>query len=185
MMRVSDEAPDLPFYYYCNNIVSGATTNTAKFLQLAKDKMPNLCGVKYSSRDLYIANQCAMVDGGRYQVLMGTDVNFLEYLVLGIEVPVLLSYLGDIFYNIKSSYDKGDLELARKYQSQAQELSKIRMRYGGGFGTVKVICSIVAGLEGSHCTVTAYILDKRSKRESKKRFGSGRVFTLKINILCF
>lgn len=168
MMRVSDEAPDLPFYYYCNNIMSGATTNTAKFLQLAKDKMPNLCGVKYSSRDLFIANQCAMVDGGRYQVLMGTDANFLEYLVLGIEVPVLLSYLGDIFYNIKSSYDKGDLELARKYQSQAQELSKIRMRYGGGFGTVKAMCSIVAGLGGHTARLPLTSLTKDQRENLRK-----------------
>ena len=40
----------------------------------------------------------------------------LSCLSLGIEVPVIASFLGQLFDKIKSAFDAGDMETARKYQ---------------------------------------------------------------------
>ena len=45
----------------------------SKVLQQAKDKIPNLVGIKHSSRELPNAYNCTLVDPERFQVLMGTD----------------------------------------------------------------------------------------------------------------
>jgi dihydrodipicolinate synthase/N-acetylneuraminate lyase len=49
------------------------TVNPAKFLTLAKDRIPNLVGLKHSSKELNNAYNCTLVDPDRFQVLMGTD----------------------------------------------------------------------------------------------------------------
>lgn len=49
------------------------TVNTARILELAKDKIPTLRGGKISSRELPTLQDCMAVANGRYQVMIGTD----------------------------------------------------------------------------------------------------------------
>ena len=42
-------------------------------MELAKDRIPNLRGLKHSSRELWNAHACSLIDNSRLQVLNGTD----------------------------------------------------------------------------------------------------------------
>lgn len=49
------------------------SVDPSKVLKRARDKIPNLVGIKHSSRELNNAHNCTLVDPNRFQVLMGTD----------------------------------------------------------------------------------------------------------------
>ncbi|OWF37508.1 N-acetylneuraminate lyase B-like [Mizuhopecten yessoensis] len=147
MAELAAAAPNTPFYYYCINFVTGIYLNSAKFLSLAKDRIPTLCGLKHSSRELTSAHSCNLVDKDRFQVLMGTDVQYITALSVKIEVPVTASYLGDIYFRLKSAYDKGDKNTADEIQETAQLINDIRGRYGGDIPVAKKMFSIVSGID--------------------------------------
>ncbi|OWF37509.1 N-acetylneuraminate lyase-like [Mizuhopecten yessoensis] len=147
MAAVAGMAPKTPFYYYCINYVTGIYLNAAKFLRLAKDKIPTLCGLKHSSKELTSAHSCMMVDKDRFQVMCGTDVQYITALSLGIDVPVSVAFMGDVFYNLKTAYDKGDMASAMKFQEQAQLIDTLRDRPGGAFPIAKRMFTIISGLD--------------------------------------
>ncbi|BFZ03524.1 hypothetical protein BsWGS_06564 [Bradybaena similaris] len=137
MEQVATAAPDTPFYYYCINFMTGVYLNTAKFLELANDRIPNLRGVKVSSRELPQLLDCSLACGGKFDVLPGTDEQLLTTLVLGIRTPILNAYLGPIFTRLRDAFDKGDIESARKEHIKARKLSLVMSKYGPGAGGVK------------------------------------------------
>ena len=49
---------------------------------MAKDRIPNLRGLKHSSKELPNAHGCLLIDNGRLQVLNGTDNVSLTFLFL-------------------------------------------------------------------------------------------------------
>ena len=49
------------------------SVDVVKFMRMAKDRIPNLCGIKHSSKDLPNAHGCKLIDDGKLQVLNGTD----------------------------------------------------------------------------------------------------------------
>ncbi|VDH96028.1 N-acetylneuraminate lyase [Mytilus galloprovincialis] len=130
--KVASAAPNTPFFYYCINFFTGVYLNDAKFLELAESKIPNLVGLKHSSRELPNAHRCMMVNPKKFQVMIGSDVQLLTSLSLGIEVPVIASFLGQLFDNMKTAFDKVDMKTASKYQCQAQEINTIRSEFVNG-----------------------------------------------------
>jgi len=135
--QVAKEAPDTPFYYYCINFMSGIYLDTARILQLSKSRIPNLRGAKISSRELPSLMDATQVPG--MQVMVGTDEQFLPCLSLGIRVPVLNGFLGNIYQRCMGCYDKGDIEGARKEMLVARRLVKLRDTFMGGPALVKAI----------------------------------------------
>ena len=49
------------------------SVDVIKFMEMAKDRIPNLKGLKHSSKELPNAHGCKLIDNGRFQVLNGTD----------------------------------------------------------------------------------------------------------------
>lgn len=45
----------------------------SKILQRAKDRIPNLVGVKHTSKEVRKVYNSSLVDSSRFQVLMGTE----------------------------------------------------------------------------------------------------------------
>lgn len=168
MVELAAAAPNTPFYYYCINFVTGIYLNSAKFLRLAKDRIPNLCGLKHSSRELPSAHSCSLVDRDRFQVLIGSDVQFITCLSLKIEVPVMASYLGNIFFNLKTAYDKGDMETALKIQEKAQDINNVRDRFGGDIPVAKKIFSIISGVDVGPVRLPLTDISKESADELKQ-----------------
>ena len=54
--------------------VTHFTVNVVKFMEMAKDRIPTLRGLKYSSKELPTAHACSLIDNGRLQVLDGSNV---------------------------------------------------------------------------------------------------------------
>ncbi|XP_022317864.2 N-acetylneuraminate lyase-like isoform X2 [Crassostrea virginica] len=147
MSEIAGAAPELPFFYYCINFVTGIYIDPSKVLQQARDKIPNLVGIKHSSRELPNAYNCTLVDPERFQVLMGTDSQFLPYFTLGIEIPVTAPYMGTLFYKLKTAYDSGDRQAAQTIQERVFELNNIRGKYGAGIEIAKAMFGIISGIE--------------------------------------
>ncbi|XP_025093197.1 N-acetylneuraminate lyase-like isoform X2 [Pomacea canaliculata] len=63
MATVAAAAPTTPFYYYDINFMTGLYLNTARFLEVAGDKIPSLAGGKISSRELPTLLDCTLVAG--------------------------------------------------------------------------------------------------------------------------
>ncbi|KAK3581811.1 hypothetical protein CHS0354_028818 [Potamilus streckersoni] len=147
MAQLAAVAPNTPFYYYDINFATGVYINCSKFLKLAKERIPTLCGLKHSSREMPSAHGCTLVEEGKYQVLFGTDVQYLSCLVLGMSEVVAAPVLGNLFHNIKKAFDNGDLETARSLQCKAQRLNEIKEKHGGGINIAKSMFTILSGLE--------------------------------------
>ncbi|XP_048763893.2 N-acetylneuraminate lyase-like isoform X2 [Ostrea edulis] len=147
MCEIAKVAPEVPFFYYCINFVTGIYLDPFKFLLLAKDRIPNLVGLKHSSKELNNAYNCTLVDPNRFQVLMGTDAQFLPYFTFGINVPVTAPYMGTLFYKLKKAYDSRDRETAQAIQTRILELNNIRGKYGAGIEIAKAMFGILSGID--------------------------------------
>lgn len=174
--KVASAAPNTPFYYYCINFFTGVYLNDARFLELAEDKIPNLVGLKHSSRELPNAHRCMLLNPKKFQVMIGSDVQLLSCLSLGIEVPVIASFLGQLFDKIKSAFDAGDMETARKYQCQAQKINTIRADLGGGINVAKAMFNIVSGLNAGPVRLPLTDLSKEQKQQLKVRIDASGLF---------
>ncbi|VDH89037.1 N-acetylneuraminate lyase [Mytilus galloprovincialis] len=174
--KVASAAPNTPFFYYCINFFTGVYLNDAKFLELAESKIPNLVGLKHSSRELPNAHRCMMVNPKKFQVMIGSDVQLLTSLSLGIEVPVIASFLGQLFDNMKTAFDKVDMKTASKYQCQAQEINTIRSEFGAGINVAKAMFNIVSGLNAGPVRLPLTDLSQEQKQKLKEKIDSTGIF---------
>ncbi len=90
--RITDAAPELPFYYYHIPRLSGLSLSPLAFLEAAPARIPSLAGVKFSSRDVEVMQQCLAFDGGRFNILFGVDEMLLSGLAAGADGAVGRTY---------------------------------------------------------------------------------------------
>lgn len=147
MAAIASSAPKIPFYYYDINFVTGIYVDVVKFMKMAKDRIPNLKGLKHSSKELPNAHGCSLIDNGHFQVLSGTDIQYLSCLALGLPGVVAVSYLGNLFHDMRTAFDKGDIETARKHQTTAQVINTIKCKQGGGMNTAKAMFRVLTDLD--------------------------------------
>lgn len=145
--EIAGAAPDLPFFYYSIDFLTGINVDPSKILQRAKDRIPNLVGVKHTSKEVRKVYNSSLVDSSRFQVLMGTESEFLPYFSLGIEFPVTLPYMGTLFYKLKTAYDSGDKSTAMNIQARMFELDAIRGKYGAGIEVAKAMFGIISEID--------------------------------------
>ena len=50
------------------------SVDVVKIMKLAKERIPTLVGLKHSSKQLFNAHACSLIDNGRLQVLDGSNV---------------------------------------------------------------------------------------------------------------
>ncbi len=133
LAHITDGAPDLPFYYYHIPQLSGLSVNMMAFLEKAPARIPSFAGIKFSSRELEVMQQCLAFDGGRYNILFGVDEMLLSGLVAGAQGAVGSTYnfLAPLFQKVMQHLDQGDLEAAQNYQLEAAEIIQVMLRYHG------------------------------------------------------
>lgn len=131
MKFVSDAARDLPFYYYHIPSLTGTRINMTEFLRLGGEAMPNLAGLKYSSPELHEYQQCIELDGGRFEAMWGVDEMLIAALAAGGKSAVGSTYnvAAPLYRRLITSFEQGDLEKARQYQSQAIGFINIVLGY--------------------------------------------------------
>jgi len=128
--RVTDAAPDLPFYYYHIPRLSGVSLSPLAFLEAAPARMPSLAGVKFSCRDVEVMQACLAFDGGRFNILFGVDEMLLSGLAAGCHGAVGSTYnfLAPLYHEVMRLLAAGDLEGAQRHQLLAARMIAVILR---------------------------------------------------------
>ena len=118
---VADAAPETPFYYYHVPGSSGVQFPMIELLQAARDRMPTLAGMKFSSTDLMDLQLCAAFEGGQLNLLYGHEEMLLSGLVAGAQGSVSTSYnyAAPLHLRIYDAFQAGDLRTAQREQTRA------------------------------------------------------------------
>jgi len=130
---VAAEAPDLPFYYYHIPSMTGVNLSCAAFLSAARDRIPNLAGIKFTHENLMDYLGCLRFDSGRYDILFGRDECLVAALSLGGKGAIgsTYNYIAPIFQEILVAFQSGDLSLAADRQAQANRIIEVMIQHGG------------------------------------------------------
>lgn len=132
-LEVANSALNLPFYYYHIPSLSGVNLSMFEFLNKAKDKIPNLAGIKFSHENLMDFSQCFSIDNGRFNMLFGKDEILLSALILGAKGAVGSTYnfAAPLYHLIMTAYQAGDIETAQIEQMNAVKMVSVLLKYGG------------------------------------------------------
>ena len=122
--EIADGCPELPFYYYDIPVLTGFTLPMPEFLTQARERIPNLAGIKFTNSDLMMFQQCLRFDGGAFSVPWGCDEYLLAALALGATGAVGSSYnfAAPVYHRVIAAFERGDLAAARDAQFQSVEL---------------------------------------------------------------
>ena len=128
--RITDAAPDLPFYYYHIPRLSGVSLSPLAFLEAAPARMPSLAGVKFSCRDVEVMQECLAFDGGRFNILFGVDEMLLSGLAAGCHGAVGSTYnfLAPLYHEVMRRFAAGDLAGAQEHQLLAARMIAVILR---------------------------------------------------------
>jgi len=129
---VANAAPNLPFYYYEIPAMTGVHVSMTEFLEKGARAMPNLAGLKFSSTDLAVLQECRAYADGRYDLLFGCDEMLLAALALGVRGAVgsTYNYATPLYKRIIEAFDRGEWDSARALQLKSVELVNILKPFG-------------------------------------------------------
>lgn len=124
MAQIAEAAPDLPFYYYHIPGTTGIDLDMVDFLHLAGQRLPTLAGMKYSKTTVYELQTCVQLDGGRFNVLFGSDEMLLSGLCGGAHGAVGSTYnfAAPLYRRIIQAFEAGNLKTAQHYQGLAAQM---------------------------------------------------------------
>lgn len=131
---IADVAPHLPFYYYHLPIMTGVDFNMENFLREAKKSIPNLAGIKFSSKDLVDMIGCVFQD--KMNVVFGCDEQLLAGLVTGAHGAVgsTHNFMPKVFERMMENIKTGEMQKAREEQLRVQKLCRLMYKYGSILG---------------------------------------------------
>jgi len=122
---------NLPFYVYWRREMNTKTNSPEKFISLMQ-QVPNFVGLKFIDSDLYFLHRLIRLSQGKLNCLFGIDEMYLAGLAMGVDGAVgsTFNVMPRNFIQIKKSFEGGDLENARKKQSESNELITLFLKYG-------------------------------------------------------
>lgn len=131
--QIAAGAPGLPFYYYHIPSMTGVSLPMADFLPRAAAAIPNFAGIKFTSEDLMDYGRCLAAAGDDFDVLFGRDEILLGALALGAQGAIgsTYNYCAPLYHDVIEAYRAGDMDCARRRQTQAMEMVAVLGRYGG------------------------------------------------------
>lgn len=131
MSEVASAAPDLPFFYYHIPSLTGNQLSMPRFLSEAGPRIPNLSGLKYTTPELHIFEQCMEVDPARFQIFWGTDEMLLPALSIGAEAAIGSTYniAAPLYLRLIQAFEDGKIGAAREIQSRAIKMVDILLSY--------------------------------------------------------
>lgn len=131
MAEIASAAPALPFYYYHIPILTGVGMDMEEFLRLSDTAIPNLAGIKYTAPTLHEYQACLDFEGGRYDILYGTDEMLLSALVVGAKGAIgsTYSFAAPLYLKIMELYKAGQHKEARQMQLSLVEMIRCFLKY--------------------------------------------------------
>lgn len=142
--QIAGAAPDLPFYYYDIPSFTGVNQSMPDFLHQARERIPNLAGIKFTNPDGMMFQQCHYHDSGRYDILWGTDECLLAGLALGARGAVGSTYnfAAPLYQRLIAAFTAGDLDVARLEQRRSVEMIA-RIASIGYMGAAKAVMKML------------------------------------------
>lgn len=121
----------IPLYVYHIPSATGVSLTVEQLLEICA--LDGVVGLKYSSLDLYfLSDLLAMRDPDEVNVLSGADQLLLPCLSLGVEgaIGTFYNLLPRLFIDIRQSFLRGELAMARRLQFAANEVIAVTRPYG-------------------------------------------------------
>ena len=149
---IAGSAPNTPYYYYHIPATSGVKVGMVEFLKLAKDGIPSLKGLKYTSLDLMEEQEVIDFDNGRYDILHGKDELFLSGLVLGARGAIGTSYnlTSGLYNRLIEEFQNGNLEKAREIQAEANRFIHLMCDMANAISGIKAMLNVY-GIDCGPC----------------------------------
>lgn len=147
-LPIAAAAPKLPFLYYHIPSMTFVDLPMAEFVPLARERIPNFAGIKYTHHDLLDLANCLDQAGDQLRVFYGRDETLLAGLALGCDCAVgsTYSFAAPLYRRMMDAFAAGDLAGARAAQARSREMITIGLRYGG-----LAAFKAVMGLVGLDC----------------------------------
>lgn len=127
---IASAAPATPFYFYDIPSMTGVTFSARAFLDQAASVIPNLNGIKFTSTDLAIYQQC-LADNA-FDIAWGVDESLLAALALGAKGAVGSSYnfAAPIYHRLLAAFARGDMAAAQLEQRRSVQLIHLLASFG-------------------------------------------------------
>jgi N-acetylneuraminate lyase len=131
LSEITAAAPELPFYYYHIPRKTGVEVDAVRFLELCAQKLPSLVGIKYSYFTVFELQACTEVEGGRYNLLFGSDEMLLSGLSAGAHGAVGSTYnfAAPLYQRIIDAFERSDLKEAQRLQGLSVKMIREIMNY--------------------------------------------------------
>jgi len=124
MFKITDAAPDVPFYYYHIPFLTGADLDMVEFLRKASRKIPSLRGIKFSENDLKKYKECKDYNEGEFDIVWGIDELLLDALESGAKGAVGSTYnmMPRLYHKIIKNYEQKNMEGAKSHMKLAESI---------------------------------------------------------------
>ncbi len=131
MAEIASAAPNVPFYYYHIPVLTGVGMDMEEFLRLSGTAIPNLAGIKYTAPTLHEYQACLNFEGGRYDILYGTDEMLLSALAVGARGAIgsTYSFAAPLYLKVMEMYRAGQMKEARQMQLALVEMIRCFLKY--------------------------------------------------------
>ncbi|MEZ6092643.1 MAG: dihydrodipicolinate synthase family protein [Pirellulaceae bacterium] len=163
MKPIADSARDLPFYYYHIPMLTGSAMDIVEFMRDASKVLPNLTGLKYTDTKLHEFQICKEMNDGQFDVVWGCDEMLLGALATGARAAIGSTYnvAAGLNNELIRAFTDGDLELARRKQSQSIEF--IRTMYDYPFHSAMKHLLSLGGMAMGSCRLPQMGLSSSDK----------------------
>ncbi|MFC5412394.1 dihydrodipicolinate synthase family protein [Larkinella bovis] len=131
MAEIASATPELPFFYYHIPSLTGVGMDMIQFLELGRERIPNLQGIKYTAPTLWEYQSCLEYAGDDFDVLYGTDEMLLSALVVGAKGAIgsTFNFAAPLYQKVIQDFRLGNLEEARMLQARLVEMVRILLAF--------------------------------------------------------
>ena len=155
---VASAAPELLFYYHLD-VINYTPYPINRFLELASERVPNLCGMKYTDYNSFVMGLCLDACDGKFTVLMGREDAMAAALATGCcgFVGSTFSIMGKVYDRLMNAYAANDKKTVAVEMQRARAFSRIAYqsgnRYGEGVDSITIIKSVweFLGIDNGPC----------------------------------
>jgi N-acetylneuraminate lyase len=133
LREVARAAPGVPLYYYHLPAFTGVRPDMVDVLRQAGEAIPGFAGIKFSEVDPATFSACTKFDGGRYDILWGSDETLLAGLAAGATAAIGSTYCfaAPLYRKVMAAHEQGDAGAARHWQERAAAMVDVHLRRGG------------------------------------------------------
>jgi N-acetylneuraminate lyase len=132
LQPIAAAAGSLPFYFYDIPSMTGVSFPADRIIRLAASAIPNFAGLKFTSSDLMRLQACLAFEGGKYDILYGTDEVLLATAALGVKGAVgsTYNYAAPVYRRMMDAFCRSDMEAARLEQLASVQLVQALVQHG-------------------------------------------------------